>query len=293
MSIVVTTPTGHIGSQLVKDLLAAGEAVRVIARDPARLAAEVRDRVEVVQGSSDDEAVLMRALEGAESLFLVVPPSFTAKDATAYYLQFTRPVCRAVEAQSVRRVVSVSGIGRKVAVAAGPVTAAFAKDAEIERTGVDFRALWCPGFMENMLRQVDSLKHQGMFFGPSRPDVKAPQVATRDIAASGARLLRDRSWTGQGGLAVLGPEDLSFDDMAAIMTEVLGKPIRFQSVSGDAYKAQLMKLGASAELAQGLVEMCAAKDNGLDSSEPRTPENTTPTSFRQWCEEVLKPALAR
>jgi len=293
MSIVVTTPTGHIGSELVKDLLAAGEAVRVIARDPARLAAEVRDRVEVVQGSSDDEAVLMRALEGAESLFLVVPPSFTAKDATAYYLQFTRPVCRAVKAQSVRRVVSVSGIGRKVAVAAGPVTAAFAKDAEIERTGVDFRALWCPGFMENMLRQADSLKHQGIFFWPSRPDVKAPQVATRDIAASGARLLRDRSWTGQGGLAVLGPEDLSFDDMAAIMTEVLGKPIRFQSVPGDAYKAQLMKLGASAELAQGLVEMCAAKDNGLDSSEPRTPENTTPTSFRQWCQEVLKPALAR
>ena len=34
-----------------------------------------------------------------------------------------------------------------------------------------------------------------------------------------------------------------------------------------------------------------AKDKGLDNAEPRTPENTTPTSFRQWCEEVLKPAV--
>jgi hypothetical protein len=37
-------------------------------------------------------------------------------------------------------------------VKAGPVSASFAKDAEIEKTGVDFRALWCPSFMENMLR---------------------------------------------------------------------------------------------------------------------------------------------
>jgi hypothetical protein len=52
-----------------------------------------------------------------------------------------------------------------------------------------------------------------------------------------------------------------------------------------------MQFGASEAFAQSLVEMHAAKDKGLDSSEPRTPENTTPTSFRQWCEEVLKPAV--
>jgi uncharacterized protein YbjT (DUF2867 family) len=95
--IVVTTPTGQIGSQVVQNLLAANEAVRVIVRDPARLAADVRARVEIVQGSSDDQGVLMRALEGAESLFLVVPPSFTTNDDMEYYLQFTRPACRAIQ----------------------------------------------------------------------------------------------------------------------------------------------------------------------------------------------------
>lgn len=39
------------------------------------------------------------------------------------------------------------------------------------------------------------------------------------------------------------------------------------------------------------VEMMVAKDQGLDNAEPRTPESTTPTSFRQWCEAVLRPAL--
>jgi uncharacterized protein YbjT (DUF2867 family) len=61
---------------------------------------------------------------------------------------------------------------------------------------------------------------------------------------------------------VLGPEDLSFDDMAAIMADVLEHPIRFQSLNGEAYKAQLMKFGASEAFAQSLVEMHTAKDNG-------------------------------
>lgn len=72
--IVVTTPTGQIGSQVVQNLLAANQQVRVIVRDPAKLAAEVRSKVDAVQGSSDDESVLSKAFEGAESLFWVVPP---------------------------------------------------------------------------------------------------------------------------------------------------------------------------------------------------------------------------
>lgn len=96
--IVVTTPTGQIGSQVVRKLLSADEAVRVIARDPTRIAPEIRVKIEIVQGSSDDEDVLQRALDGAESLFLVVPPSFATTDITEYYLRFARPACRAVQA---------------------------------------------------------------------------------------------------------------------------------------------------------------------------------------------------
>jgi uncharacterized protein YbjT (DUF2867 family) len=289
--IVVTTPTGHIGSKLVVELLAAGEAVRVIARDPDKLAPEVRARVESVRGSSDDEAVLERALSGAHSLFHVVPPLFSAPNVTDYYLGFTRAACAAMKRQGVSRVVTVSGIGRRSDMKAGIVSSSLAKDDEFERAGLDVRALWCPGFMENMLRSIEPLRTRGTFFGMSRADVKMPFCATRDIAASAARLLRDRSWTGAGGLAVLGPEDLTLDEMAAITSEVLGRPIRYQRVPADAYKAELVQYGASEDFAQGYVDMVEAKDRGIDCTEPRTAENTTPTSYRQWCSEVLQPAL--
>ena len=289
--IVVTTPTGCVGSQLVDRLLAAHEQVRVVARHPEKLASSVRERVDVVQGSSDDQGVLDRALIGAESLFYLVPPFFRAPNVTEYYLRFTRAVCAAMQRNGVSRVVTVSGIGRRVDTKAGVVTSSLLKDIELERAGFHVRALWCPGFMENMLREAQSIRRQGAFGFPQRPDVKAPYVATRDIAATAARLLLDRSWEGAGGVAVLGPEDLTLDDIAAITCEVLGRPVRYQQVPAQAYKAQLLKYGASEDFAQGLVDMYAAKDNGLDSSEPRTPESTTPTSYRAWCGEVLRPAI--
>lgn len=289
--IVVTTPTGSIGSQLVKLLIAANETVRVVARHPEKLPPEVRDRVEAVQGSSDDEGVLNGALAGAESLFHLVPPYSRAPNVTEHYLQFTRPACAAMKRNGVSRVVTVSGVGRRVHAKAGAVTATFAKDDEFERAGVHVRALWCPGFMENLLRSVESMRTAGVIACPNRPDVKMPLVATRDIAASAARLLRDRSWTGSGGLAVLGPEDLSMNDIAAITGEVLGRPLRYEQTSAAAYKAQFLKRGASEDFAQSLLDMYEAKDRGLDNSEPRTLETSTPTSYRHWCTEVLKPAF--
>ena len=291
--IVVTTPTGKIGSQVIPHLLAANERVRVVVRDPSKLPAAVRERVETVTGSLDDEAVMDKALKGADSVFLVVPPSFTDNNDEAYYLRFTRPALKAITRQGVKRVVGVSVLGRgtKLSEHAGPITASLAKDREIEKSGVDYRALWCPGLMDNMLNSVESIKQQNAFFWPSHPEVKMPHVATQDVGAMGAQFLREKSWTGQGGCAVLGPEDLSFSDMAAIMSDVLGKTIRFQQITAEAYKAQLIQHGANEVFAQGLVDMLIAKDNGLDNVERRTPQNTTLTSFRQWCEEVLKRAV--
>jgi uncharacterized protein YbjT (DUF2867 family) len=289
--IVVTTPTGKIGSMVVRHLVAANERVRVIARDPSKLAPELFGRVNVVQGSSDEDGTMASALDGAEAVFLVVPPSFTANNDAEYYLNFTLPACRAIGMHSVKRVVAVSGLGRNVPMQAGPVTASFRKDEAIEKTGVDFRALWCPSFMDNMLSQMPAIKNEGKFFLPGVPELKSRHVATQDIATSGVRLLLDKSWSGQGGLAVLGPEELSFNDMASILSDVLGREIRFQRVTGEAYKTQLIQHGANATFANGLAEMFIAKANGLDDVEPRSLENTTPTTFRQWCEETFRPVF--
>jgi hypothetical protein len=79
--------------------------------------------------------------------------------------------------------------------------------------------------------------------------------------------------------------------MAAVMTVVLGKPVKCLRTDYDAYKQQFIGRGMSEAMAQGMTDMVRAKSEGLDNGEARTGQNTTPTSFRQWCEDVLKPAV--
>jgi uncharacterized protein YbjT (DUF2867 family) len=289
--IVVTTPTGHIGQQVIPHLLEAGEPVRVIVRDPDRLPPHVREQVEVVQGSHGDIEVVTKAFAGADAVFWVVPPNPQARTLDALYLDFTRPACEALVSQGVGHVVGVSALGRGVNVQAGHITASLAMDDMIAATGVNYRALTMPSFMENLLRQVEGIRDRGVFAWPIDPDLKAPICATRDIAAVGARLLLDRSWTGFAEVPVLGPEDLSHREMMQIMSEVLGRPVRYEQVTMEALKASLTGRGVPEAIAQGMVEMSIAKNEGLDNAEPRTPEATTPTTFRQWCEDVLKPAV--
>jgi len=291
--IVITTPTGNIGKQVLANVLDSGVPIRVIVRDPSSLPAQIRSRIEVVQGSHGDSDTVNRAFEGADSVFWLCPPNPRAESVEAAYLDFTRPACEAIRSQGVKRVVGVSALGRGTAIAkkAGFVTASLAMDDMIANTGVAFRALAMPSFMDNILRQVEPIRSQGVFFSPIAGDRKLPSCATRDIAAVAARLLLDSSWTGRGSVAVLGPEDLSFNDMARIMSEVLGKPVRFQQITGEAHKANLIRHGMSDAVAQGMLEMAMAKNEGLDNAEPRTSQSSTSTTFRQWCEEVLKPAV--
>jgi uncharacterized protein YbjT (DUF2867 family) len=291
--IVVTSPTGNIGHQVLENLIGRGESVRVIVRDPARLPPQARARVEIVQGSHGDFDVVNRAFAGADAVFWLVPPNPTAKSLEEAYVDFSRSAYAAIKSQGVRRVVGVSALGRGTALAknAGLVTASLAMDDLIASTGASYRALTMPSFMDNILRQVEPIKHQGVFFSPLSADHKLPTCATRDIAAVAAKLLIDSSWSGVAEAAVLGPEDLSCNDMAETLSEVLGKPVRFQQVPLEAFKAGFISRNASEAFAQGMTDMMRAKNEGLDNAEPRTPESTTPTSFRRWCEEVLKPAI--
>ena len=287
--IVITTPTGHIGRHVLDNVLGHSEKIRVIVRDPGRLAPDVRERVEVVQGSHDDRGVVMEALTGAGTVFWIVPPNPRAENIQEHVLSFVRPLCEAVDRQGVERVVAVSTLGRGTTRGAGQVSATYAMDDLVESTGVHYRSLCPPSFMENLLWQVEPIRDRGVFSSPLSGDRVFLTCAVRDIAAAAAALLADGSWTGQESVPIVAPDPLSSDDMARVMSEVLGRPVRYQQISEEAYAATLLRTGMSEAWARGMVAIAAATESGTYSCGPADP--TAPTSFRRWCEEVLKPAV--
>ncbi len=287
--IVITTPTGQIGHQILNKILDRDKPIRVIARDPSHLDPKVRDRVKVVQGSHGDIDVVTKAFAGADCVFWLVPPNPQAESVKNYYLDFTQPACEAIERQGIKRVVGVTSLGREFGKNARLLSAAFAMDDLIESTSVSYRALRMPFFMENLLNQAKAIAHQGAFSLANAATRPLSIVATADIAEAAAKLLLDSSWSGQDSVPVVSPDELSPHEMAQVVSEVMGYPVHFNQVSGEAYKAKMTQYGMSEAWAQGMVEMTAAQNQGIYDTEPRP--SPAPTSFRQWCKDILKPAV--
>lgn len=293
MSIVVTTPTGNIGRVVVEELLKAGEKVTVVVRDPAKLSPEVREKVTIVVGNQYEPGVLESATVGAEALFYLTPPNFSAPDWKALFEQSAATVSNAIKVNNVPFVVHLSSAGADRKSGLGPVSYLHLIEDAITGTGTNVLHLRPGYFYENILLQVDAIRNTGSIYYPFGPEVKSTQIATRDIGIVAAQKLRSRDWTQSQILGLHGPEEQhTFAEIAGIVGDVTGKPVQFVQIPLDAFHAQLLQFGASGSVADNYVEFMVAVGNGFAPLEPRTLETTTQTTFREWASEVLKPLLS-
>ncbi len=286
--IVITTPTGTIGHQVLDRVLAAKVPTRVIVRDPAKLNTDIRERIEVIQGSTDDAEVVNKAFAGADVVFWIVPPDRNTDDLEDHYYTFNTLAADAIKAQHVQRVVWVSTLGSDTSKNGGHLTAALAADKPLQETSVAARILDPAAFMDNLLWQITLLKEHGTFFLANAADQVLHIVATRDIAATAADLLLEPRWKGQERVSLIGPDNLTPNEMAQVMSAVLGKPIRFQQISPEDYRASMVQFGSNDAVAQGLTDMAIAQNEGFYNEDAAVAQRA-PTSFRTWCAEVLKP----
>jgi uncharacterized protein YbjT (DUF2867 family) len=287
--ILVTTPSGDIGRRVLAQLRAADLAVRVIARDASRLPPD--PQVEVVEGSMADGATIARALPGVTQVFWLPPGDPTLPSAEAAYAGVSRAFCAGLRGSGVTHVVGISALGRGWPKPAGQVTATLAVDDMIAATGVHYRALACASLMDNIARQAAPIRDLGRFFQPTPADLKLPHVAKADVARIAADLLTGPHWTGVAALPLLGPEDLSFNEMAAILSRVLGREITACDLPMADFRQMLRGFGTSEGMAAAYVEMLTAKNEGMDHLVPPVSRQQTPTTFRMWCEAEFLPMI--
>jgi len=292
MKILVTTPAGNIGRKVLSELLAPEFTVRVITRDPARLPREILDQVEAVPGSTDDLAALRRALNGIESLFWCVPTeSMQETDVRGHYERFARAASQAVRQAGTPRLVSISAEGKGPARSAGRISGLHAMEDILNESGAAIRHLRCGSFMENFLKQSRAICERGYFAYPMPGHIPIPMVSVSDVAEAALRWLVRRDWTGVGGVAVHGPQALSYNQAAAVMERILDRPVGYKEAAPNHYVLSLVGSGASAEYARSLVEMFAELARGMTRTEPGTSKSTTATTLAAWTERELRPLV--
>ncbi|MFF4328969.1 NmrA family NAD(P)-binding protein [Streptomyces sp. NPDC001591] len=289
MTIVVTTPTGHVGSRVVRLLLQAGVRPRVLVRDPARLGEETRERADVCQGDLTDAGFVREAVAGARSVFWVDPTPHTTADPVSVSLATAAPLVSAARAGDVGRVVLLSSIGAEKRHGVGHIDALAGIEEELDATGVDVLHLRCAYFFTNLLLDLDGLR-RGVLSTAFDPGHRMPWVDPRDIGdVVAARLLND-GWRGRVVQAVHGPEDLTFEQVARILTEALGRSVRLEPVGDDAVRKALRTAGLPPSAVEGIVGMTAGSRD-LVPEQPRDALTTTPTRLAGWAHAELRPLL--
>jgi uncharacterized protein YbjT (DUF2867 family) len=285
MKIVVTTPTGNVGSRVTRLLLQAGVRPTLLLRDPAKLDAETRELVDVVQGDQFDFEAVRRATEGADTLYWVDPPAF-GEDAVAAWARAGSYAARAVEEHGIARTVFQSSVGAEKRKGAGEIDGLARTEQALDDTGASVLHLRCGLFFTNLLLDHAALE-EGVLRVTWPVDAPMPWVDPRDVGDVAVARLLATDWSARQVQAVHGPEDLSYAQVAAIVSRVTGRPLRAEQIPDDQMREALRAAGLGDAQVEGILGMSTGLREDFVPEDKRTILTTTPTTLASWAQEHL------
>jgi uncharacterized protein YbjT (DUF2867 family) len=286
---VILGASGNTGSIIADSLLSKGNKVRVVGRDAGRLQRFVRQGGEAFTGDVSDAVALTKAFRGARAAYLLLPPITSREDQE----RESDAIAKAVTESGLRYAVHLSSYGAHVPEGTGPVTGLHSSEQKLNAIGgLNVLHLRAAYFMENNLMAVSMIHEMGIFGHALQPDLKLPMMATRDVGDYAARRLLDLDFSGKQTRELLGERDLSMAEATAIIGRGIGKPdLRYVQFPYDQVQQVLEQMGMSPKKAAVYIEMFTAINAGvLAAQEPRSRENTTPTSFEEFVQEIFAPA---
>ena len=290
MKVVVSTPTGHVGSRVVQLLIQAGVRPTLLAHHPARLDPAVRERADVVEADVSDAATVLRATRDADALFWASPPNFDpVADPVAWYTQLGANAARAVTENRIGRTVFLSSIGAEQRSGAGEIDGLARTEEYLDATGAAVLHLRCGYFFTNV-DDLDAIR-DGVIRAPRPLDFAQPWVDPRDIGEIAAVRLLGPAWPGRQVQAVHGPEDLTLAEVAVIISEAVGRRVRAETISDEAWRESLRAAGFGAKQVDAISGMTAVTRADFVPEDKRSFVTTTPTTLAAWAQSYLRPAL--
>ena len=281
--------TGNTGSIIANSLLSKGKNVRVVGRDAARLQRFVSEGAEAFTADVSDAAALTKAFRGARAAYLLLPPISSREDQE----RESDAIAKAVKESGLLYAVYLSSYGAHVPEGTGPVTGLHSSEQKLNAiSGLNVLHVRAAYFMENNLAAIGMIQGMGMFGHALLPDLKMPMIATRDVGDYAARRLLSLDFSGKQTRELLGERDLTMTEATAVIGRAIGKPdLRYVQFSYDQMQQGLTQMGFSPKKAAVYIEMFKAINaDVLAALEPRSPENSTPTSFEKFVQDVFVPA---
>ncbi|HWC36999.1 MAG TPA: SDR family oxidoreductase [Acidimicrobiales bacterium] len=247
--ILVIGGRSKIGSALITNLVTRGESVRALVR-PSEQTPDWGDRAETVTGDLGDRRSLRSAMEGAARVFLLCGP-------TPDEVHYNRNAIDVAREARVELLVRSSILGADVRSPATFVRDHGECDDYLKASGLAYCILRPNMFMQTIQENtIPSIDADGHFF-TNAGEARLSMIDTRDIADVAAVVLTNCRHEGRS-YDLTGPEALSYDDVAAMLSTVMGRSITYQDVPDDAVRTVLGGYGMGEWFVNALVDLFAA-----------------------------------
>jgi uncharacterized protein YbjT (DUF2867 family) len=281
--ILVVGGTGTTGREAVRHLVARGERVRVVTRDPSRAAEDAAQQgAELVEGDSSRPETLATAFEDVEKVYLV-PPTHPGWDETQSAI-----IDRAATA-GVRHLVKLSVFEADPDEPSLILRFHHQGEQEIERRGMAFTHIRANSFFQNvLLLDAPAVRAQSCFYS-CVGDARFAKVDARDVGEVVATVLSEPGHENRT-YELTGPDALTYDDIAAELGRALGREIRYVDMPPDDYAALLISVGVPGWLAEEFATLYGRGKQraGASARVTSTVEELLgrpPRSFADWASE--------
>ena len=160
---VVTGATGNTGRVIAETLLAKGKKVRAIGRNAEHLQSVVDKGAEAFVGSVTDSSAMLAAFQGAQAVYVMIPPNYTVENFRAYQNEVGEAYASAIRQAGIPYVINLSSVGAHLSEGAGPISGLYDVEQQFHRIeGVNVVHLRAGFFMENLFFSLDLIRNQNI-----------------------------------------------------------------------------------------------------------------------------------
>jgi NAD(P)H dehydrogenase (quinone) len=237
----ITGITGQVGGEVARNLLAAHQTVRGVARDVSKCSAWAERGCQLASADINDAASLTAAFKGVDGAFILVPPNFDPSPDFSEARTVAANLSSAITAARPGRVVYLSTIGAQ-ATHSNLLTQHTIIEQALRKLPVAITFLRPGWFMENSSWDVAPAKNGAIQSFLEPLDKPVPMVATSDIGRLAAELLQE-SWNGHRVVELEGPHRVTPNEIASTFARLLGHPVRVEAVPRNTWKALFQSQG--------------------------------------------------
>jgi uncharacterized protein YbjT (DUF2867 family) len=239
--ILITGASGNVGKEVVNQIVQTGAKVRATFQSSGKTAPP---GVEIAIVDFNEPATLRAALDQVDRVFLVGPP-------TAQLPSLEKKAIDVIARSNVRQVVKLSAMGGRDAL----FTRQHAESEDyIMSSGVPYTFLRPNGFMQNAINfSSATIGTQNTFYG-SEGEGRVSQIDIRDVAAVAVKTLTEDDHLGKA-YTLTGPEALTNAEIAQILSNVLGREIRYVNLPPAELKKAMLSAGTPEWSADAILDL--------------------------------------